>query len=98
MREAVKQTVETSGAAASWSSASGSYGGRHSPPFPPPAAGFVRFYHGGEEPTSGGQRWLTPSEEYARRFRAPEGNGKRRSLRRYSQRRIPNAARACRRV
>jgi hypothetical protein len=42
-------------------------------PAAPPAPGFVRFYHGGEEPTSGGPRWLTPSEEYARRFRAPEG-------------------------
>jgi hypothetical protein len=33
----------------------------------------VRFYHGGEDPTSGGPRWLTPDENYARNFRADEG-------------------------
>jgi hypothetical protein len=41
----------------------------------PPAEGFTRFYHGGEDPTSGGPRWLTPDEDYARNFRAgPGGN------------------------
>lgn len=42
---------------------------------PDPAEGFTRFYHGGEDPTSGGPRWLTPNEDYARNFRAgPGGN------------------------
>ena len=38
----------------------------------PPAPGFVRFYHGGEEPTTGGGRWLTPDPEYARDSRRGE--------------------------
>ncbi|MGX9389752.1 hypothetical protein ACWX0K_11000 [Nitrobacteraceae bacterium UC4446_H13] len=29
----------------------------------------VRFYHGGLDPTSGGGRWVTPHEDYARYFR-----------------------------
>jgi hypothetical protein len=35
---------------------------------PPVPAGHTRFYHGGEAPTSGGPRWVTPSYEYARNF------------------------------
>lgn len=37
---------------------------------PEVAPGFARFYHGGDEPGSGGARWLTPDAEYARNFRA----------------------------
>src|SRR5260221_614026 len=36
----------------------------------PPASGMVRFFHGGEAPTSGGSRWLTPDQNYATNFRA----------------------------
>lgn len=36
----------------------------------PAESEFVRFYHGGAEPGSGGPRWLTPSYEYARNFRS----------------------------
>jgi hypothetical protein len=38
-----------------------------------PLPATIRFYHGskgGEDPTSGGSRWVTPSEDYARNFRA----------------------------
>lgn len=35
---------------------------------PPVAEGFVRFYHGGENPTSGGGRWVTTDPTYARDF------------------------------
>lgn len=43
---------------------------------PPVPQGYVRMYHGGSDPTSGGGRWVTPDPEYARNFRAtsPEGN------------------------
>ena len=37
---------------------------------PPVAAGSVRLYHGGEDPTSGGSRWVTPNYQYARDYRA----------------------------
>lgn len=37
---------------------------------PEVSAGYTRFYHGGEDPTSGGGRWVTPDREYARNFRA----------------------------
>ena len=33
-------------------------------------SGYARFYHGGDDPTSGGGRWVTPDQEYARNFRA----------------------------
>lgn len=40
------------------------------PGFPPaPEPGFVRFYHGGDDPTIGGGRWVTSDPEYARNFR-----------------------------
>ena len=29
---------------------------------------FVRFYHGGSDPTSGGPRWVAPNEDYARNY------------------------------
>jgi len=35
-----------------------------------PAVGYVRFYHGGTDPDSGGPRWLTPQQDYARNFRS----------------------------
>lgn len=35
-----------------------------------PQPGYVRFYHGGAEPTSGGARFLTPDYDYARDFRS----------------------------
>ena len=35
---------------------------------PPP--GFVRFFHGGNNPTAGGPRWVTTDPEYARNFRS----------------------------
>lgn len=38
-----------------------------------PAPGMVRFYHGGQDPTSGGGRWATPDPIYARDFRATDG-------------------------
>lgn len=31
--------------------------------------GYVRFYHGGDDPTSGGSRWVTTDPEYAKNFR-----------------------------
>jgi hypothetical protein len=37
---------------------------------PPPAAGYVRFFHGGEEPHTGGGRWTTVDPVYARDFRS----------------------------
>ena len=40
------------------------------PEAPPVADGYTRFYHGGDDPTSGGPRWLTQREDYARNFRA----------------------------
>ncbi|WP_128947136.1 LPD38 domain-containing protein [Bradyrhizobium zhanjiangense] len=33
----------------------------------------IRFYHGGTDPTSGGPRWVTPYEDYARHFRTDGG-------------------------
>lgn len=35
----------------------------------PPDPGFVRFFHGGENPHAGGPRWAAPSAEYARDYR-----------------------------
>lgn len=32
---------------------------------PPPKPGMVRFYHGGDNPTSGGGRWVTADPQYA---------------------------------
>lgn len=40
------------------------------PTLPPVPEGMTRFYHGGDEPTSGGGRWLTPDYAYARNFRS----------------------------
>jgi hypothetical protein len=37
---------------------------------PPVPEGYVRFYHGGREPGSGGGRWVTTDPEYARNFRS----------------------------
>lgn len=37
-----------------------------------PEEGFVRFYHGGDNPTDGGGRWVTTDPEYARNFRTSE--------------------------
>jgi len=34
----------------------------------PPAPGFIRLYHGGENPTAGGPRWVTPNQDYARHY------------------------------
>lgn len=42
------------------------------PNVPPVPKDHVRFYHGGEDPTSGGGRWVTPDPEYARMFRATD--------------------------
>jgi hypothetical protein len=39
-----------------------------SPDSAPP--GHTRFYHGGDDPASGGGRWVTTDPEYARNFRA----------------------------
>lgn len=36
---------------------------------PPVKRGFVRFYHGGQDPIIGGARWLTPDYTYARNYR-----------------------------
>lgn len=51
--------------------APGSVSARQEPPageIAKPAEGFVRFYHGGEDPTSGGGRWVTPHLDYARGY------------------------------
>lgn len=37
---------------------------------PKTSEGTVRFYHGGDNPTTGGVRWVTPDPEYAKNFRA----------------------------
>ncbi len=45
---------------------------------PPPEPGMLRFFHGsrgGEDPASGGARWVAPTAAYARDFRA-EGTPK----------------------
>lgn len=39
------------------------------PDLAPVPAGHVRLYHGGADPTSGGERWVTPNYEYARDYR-----------------------------
>lgn len=45
------------------------------PAVPDVQPGFVRFYHGGDNPAEGGSRWVTTDPEYARNFRA-EGQPK----------------------
>jgi len=41
-------------------------------PLPPVASDSVRFFHGGDNPTSGGGRWVNESEQYARNYRPGE--------------------------
>lgn len=56
--------------------ANGDHTKRFSQPGPNEKPETVRFYHGAStDPTSGGPRWLTPDENYARNFRA-HGNPK----------------------
>lgn len=38
---------------------------------PPPQAGFTRVFHGGENPTSGGSRFITRNMQYAANYRGP---------------------------
>lgn len=45
------------------------------PTVTPPSPGTVRFFHGGDDPTTGGGRWVTTDPNYAANFRA-EGSKK----------------------